>query len=333
MGGPRMQPCLSVDAIGLYKLAVVTPSWTRAEAMKQLEVSAEKLDELTETLCNLQLFRRSVDPDREFDAVGPQAAVAELLADDEREIQRRLAEIATARDELLSLLPTYFEARQQRRRAEAVDVLSDVGMVRALLAEQSRHTKSELCIAHPGSGMSDDGLARSLGLDLLMLQREVEMRSVLQHSTRHHRPTQRYAAEVQRHGAQVRTVPIVPRRLIVFDREVAFIPLEGGDCSKGAVLVQEPSIVDHLVASFDLMWHNGRPFPVDEPDDVGEARDEVAQAILEQMAVGAKDELIARRLGLSLRTCRRHIATITADLGAQSRFQAGVLAQQRGLLE
>jgi DNA-binding NarL/FixJ family response regulator len=50
------------------------------------------------------------------------------------------------------------------------------------------------------------------------------------------------------------------------------------------------------------------------------------------MAGGAKDELIARRLGISLRTCRRYIADLTKDLGAQSRFQAGVLAAQRGLL-
>ena len=38
---------------------------------------------------------------------------------------------------------------------------------------------------------------------------------------------------------------------------------------------------------------------------------------------GAKDETIARTLGISLRTCRRHAATIMSALTSTSRFQAG----------
>ncbi len=49
------------------------------------------------------------------------------------------------------------------------------------------------------------------------------------------------------------------------------------------------------------------------------------------LAEGAKDEVIARRLGVSLRTCRRHIAEILETLQADSRFQAGVLAERAGL--
>lgn len=50
------------------------------------------------------------------------------------------------------------------------------------------------------------------------------------------------------------------------------------------------------------------------------------------LAAGAKDETIARELGVSLRTCRRHIAEMMRMTGAGSRFQAGVLATQLGLL-
>lgn len=42
-----------------------------------------------------------------------------------------------------------------------------------------------------------------------------------------------------------------------------------------------------------------------------------------------KDEMIARRLGMSLRTCRKHIAESMETLGASSRFQAGYLARAR----
>ena len=43
-------------------------------------------------------------------------------------------------------------------------------------------------------------------------------------------------------------------------------------------------------------------------------------------------EQISRALGISLRTVRRRVAEITDDLGADSRFQAGVEAVRRGWL-
>ena len=52
--------------------------------------------------------------------------------------------------------------------------------------------------------------------------------------------------------------------------------------------------------------------------------------LLQQLAAGAQDEQIARRLGVSLRTVRRRGADLMSELGAESRFQAGVEAAKRG---
>jgi DNA-binding NarL/FixJ family response regulator len=51
------------------------------------------------------------------------------------------------------------------------------------------------------------------------------------------------------------------------------------------------------------------------------------------MAEGEKDEAISRRLSISVRTCRRHIADYMAQVGATSRFQAGVIAARSGHTE
>jgi len=48
------------------------------------------------------------------------------------------------------------------------------------------------------------------------------------------------------------------------------------------------------------------------------------------MAEGEKDEAISRRLSISVRTCRRHIADYMLQVGASSRFQAGVIAARAG---
>jgi DNA-binding NarL/FixJ family response regulator len=54
--------------------------------------------------------------------------------------------------------------------------------------------------------------------------------------------------------------------------------------------------------------------------------------LLALMAAGLKDEVVARRLGLSLRTVRRRIANLMDELGADTRFQAGLEAARRGWL-
>jgi DNA-binding NarL/FixJ family response regulator len=58
----------------------------------------------------------------------------------------------------------------------------------------------------------------------------------------------------------------------------------------------------------------------------------VQRSILQGLAAGLTDEALAARLDLSVRTCRRHIAGPFDLLGAESRFQAGVLAARRGWL-
>lgn len=56
---------------------------------------------------------------------------------------------------------------------------------------------------------------------------------------------------------------------------------------------------------------------------------EAKQAIVRLLTEGMKDEVIARRLGISLRTCQKHIAEIMDAFRADSRFQLGYLIRAR----
>jgi hypothetical protein len=323
---------LTGDAVALYKFTVENPQWSEVEALTALGLDRCRLRVAIDVLNSLGLFRPSADPAHTWDAVGPETAIAELLIDEETELRRRQADIASVRREILCLAPAYYEARRSRYRAEAVDVVRDAATARRLLAYWSRRAGKQICIAHPGSGMSAEGLRRSLELDIPVLDKGVAIRTVLQHSTRHHLPTRQYAATVVSLGAQIRTVPIVPRRMIVFDSEVAFVPLEGGRPEQGAAVVKEPAVIDCLMANFELLWTTAKPYPVGHVDHDSGGDDDVRQVILEHLAMGFKDDVISRRLGLSVRTCRRHIAAIMERLNASSRFQAGVLARERGML-
>jgi DNA-binding NarL/FixJ family response regulator len=48
------------------------------------------------------------------------------------------------------------------------------------------------------------------------------------------------------------------------------------------------------------------------------------------LGAGLGDDAIARPLDLGVRTVRRRIAELSAELGSRSRFQVGVLAERRG---
>ena len=78
----------------------------------------------------------------------------------------------------------------------------------------------------------------------------------------------------------------------------------------------------------DTAWRLGTP--------AGRARtaglDRRDTAILTLLAAGASDATIARQSGISQRTVERRVRALMDQLGAGTRFQAGVQAARRGWL-
>ncbi|MCH0561742.1 hypothetical protein I3F60_07075 [Streptomyces sp. MUM 136J] len=129
----------------------------------------------------------------------------------------------------------------------------------------------------------------------------------------------------------VRTAPSVPQDLLVVGRRLAVV--SAGRCGDEPLLsvVGEPIGVRMIRGLFEAVWAGALPLERHDQVDVL-VRDDLKRAILHLMAEGAKDEMIARRLGVSLRTCRRHVAEILENLGASSRFQAGARAARLGMV-
>jgi len=130
-------------------------------------------------------------------------------------------------------------------------------------------------------------------------------------------------------GEQVRVISDLATRMIVIGTTHAVLPEPLGERDSPRVLVRQPSIVGALTILFELLWERAEPVPdLDQPV----AGIQMRRHLLEQLAQGAKDEQIARSLGLSLRTVRRRIAEILIELGVDTRFQAGAEAVRRGWL-
>lgn len=130
-------------------------------------------------------------------------------------------------------------------------------------------------------------------------------------------------------GEQVRVISEVPTRMFILGDAHAVLPEPLGFADEPRVHVRQRSIVAALTLLFESMW--ARATPASELDG-GQARPDLRRFLLEQLVAGATDEVIARKLGLSLRTVRRRIAGLMTELGVDTRFQAGVEAVRRGWL-
>ena len=129
-------------------------------------------------------------------------------------------------------------------------------------------------------------------------------------------------------GERIRVVPEVPTRLAVIGDRV-LLPDPPGLANERLLTVRQPGLVEVVVSYFEALWDRAVAVPA---LDQGEATPDLNELLLRQLAQGAKDEQIARTLGVSLRTVRRRIAAIMVELGVDSRFQAGVEAVRRGWL-
>jgi DNA-binding CsgD family transcriptional regulator len=132
-----------------------------------------------------------------------------------------------------------------------------------------------------------------------------------------------------RQGEQVRVIDELPTRMLVIRGTHALLPEPLGFADEPRVLVRQPAVVGAVTLLFERYWEQATALP---DLDSRRPRVDIRGSLVRQLAAGAKDEQIARTLGLSLRTVRRRVADLMIELGADTRFQAGVEAARRGWL-
>jgi DNA-binding Lrp family transcriptional regulator len=128
-------------------------------------------------------------------------------------------------------------------------------------------------------------------------------------------------------GEHVRVLADIPFRAAVLGDSAAILADRLDRAPHRALVLRQGLMIRALQLLFETLWDKAMPVP-----GMGGASDGTSDRalLLDQLASGAKDEQIARALGISLRTVRRRVAEVLEELGAGSRFQAGVEAVRRG---
>ncbi len=316
----------SDDAREVYRVMLADGSLGVDAIARQLGVDEGRVRSALDTLADDALLDHD-DSRGPISVTPPRVALARLLAIEEADLARRAAEF----NEMRSFMETLAAEFEISRDRESITHLTDVRVVRGRLEELSLAARDECVSLNPGRAHRPDAMAASKPLNERALERGIGIRCIYQDSFRNDHGTLAYARWLTGLGGQTRTLPVVPHQVVIVDSEVALLPRVVGDLLEGAVEVRTPSIVAALMAGFEAMWQVAEPFEQSRPPRVETgAPSALAREIVKLLTSGATDEYAARRLGVSARTVRRVVADLMVQLGAASRFQAGVEAARRG---
>ncbi|WP_330458960.1 helix-turn-helix transcriptional regulator [Streptomyces sp. NBC_00820] len=282
--------------------------------------------------CLLELALLHPDPD-DMDwlvPTSPQEVMSRLLRgvyDEVIEGQRRVGSAVAAFERYAGLgqqAPTAVAPAE----GTAIRVLDGLSRIQTAIDEATEACTTEVLTVQPGGIRSEDALTEGLHRALELRGRGVRMRDLYTHVARHGQGLLNYF-ELMGDAVEARTLDEVTDRLMLFDRTVAFIPANAERTM--ALELRHPALVEYLVTVFERLWRLALPLTAPLPDTGIDGISHRERSIAALLAEGHQDAVIAERLGISVRTCRAHIARLSDTLGAASRTQLGVRIAQVGL--
>lgn len=257
----------------------------------------------------------------------PSAALAQLL----HPLARRVLDQVRAIDVLAKALVP-LASTMDDHPSHTITVLDGRATIQASIDGCAREVQEEILTLQPGSTRPPQKLQVALAGTLPTADRGVRVRHIYQHSARYSAGLKAYVAQLPSDLLQVRTMEQAIDRLIIFDRRVAYLPANPD--RSAALEIRHPGLVQYLARMYDLLWTLGTPFGDTLPTTApGAPVTAVQQSIARLLATGCTDRTIAEKLGISVRTCRAHIARLMQTLGATTRTHLGALLVRSGIVE
>ncbi len=314
----------------IYEYLVAHPGSTQLGVSEALGLSMTEIEPSLQFLQDTHLIASSKSDDGTIIAHSPDLAIATLTSDAQKEISQLQTSVAEQKAHLVQFESIFSRAKASALQQSGYEVLESSRTINRLIDELTRETKKSLFEAHPGHGHSADTQVEGIEIDRQLRAKRVKRRTLLHASTRSHAPSIRAVRAQTEIGCQVRTLEDVPVRMFIFDDTSAIISRNAFPSDRAAIYTQDTAITNLLVQMYSHMWSQATVFEIDDLPQ--QELTPIQLSILKLMAAGYSDASAVKRLAISLRTYRRQVAEIMETLQAESRFQAGVVAAQRGLL-
>ncbi|MFE5538764.1 LuxR C-terminal-related transcriptional regulator [Streptomyces sp. NPDC056492] len=320
---------LSATTEAVYRGLLAHPQDGVLDLADRLGLAEAEARSALDQLSELALVRSSAEDPGQLRAVSPRLGMEVLLARQQADLAAQQQRVEAARAAAAELIAEY--SQDGAHSSAGIEYLRGIESIREHLEVLNDQVRKEFLTFAPGGPQTPENMQASRPLNERLLGRGVRMRTIYLDSIRRDGPTLDHAMWLEDLGAQVRTVPTLPNRVIIYDREIALIAADSHDTAAGAVVVHSPGMIALLCALFDTLWQTAEPLSAALPRSPQELSKQEMET-LRLMAQGRTDESIAKSLGVSTRTVRRTVTSLLARLEARSRLQAGVHAVQRGYL-
>ncbi|HZM74118.1 MAG TPA: LuxR C-terminal-related transcriptional regulator [Candidatus Limnocylindrales bacterium] len=313
----------------VYRFILRRPGATPQEVARATALDAAAVSASRGRLLACGLLRRDLHEEIRPNPTGPTAVAERLRERLEAEHNRRRRQVSRFQAEMTRWLNdqilTVPVGQPQVERLPSVEA----AIVRTKELLVNSRTEVARCQADPdlaARGKSQVAIpgevqARRRGVDVRVIYPPAQL-SV---------PRVRRAVdgEIQA-GLAVRVAATPETNMIIVDRSAAVVFDHRQLAEIRTFFIRESILIRVLQDLFEIGWtqaDDASSFLHDQVDSGGVAADE--RLLLELLGEGLKDEAVAKRLSVSVRTVRRKICELQRRLGAQSRFQAGLLAARR----
>jgi len=339
--GPVLAP-YGVDETGerVYRHVLRVGQTSLADLASRLRLSATEARNASEHLWNLGLV--SVRDGVVF-SISPRLAINRLADREVTDLLRRERHVGRLR----SAVPGYLfeEHADIETLVHPVTVDSnDLSEGAASFESLVRETTGELLFVHPVQWLDGPHWPKMQAVARGNPRRDRPVRTIFPEAALVNPEVMELIRDGAALGEVGRLLPAPPAWLAVLGADTALLPQVAGGRPGTRVVVRAAPVVAVFRALFEELWSRAAPLHVD--DQTGAVRTPMRDAwtstdaaawmgqkeVLQLLATGAKDETIARRLGVSLRTVRRRVAELMDELEAPTRFAAGVEAARRGWL-
>ncbi len=321
---------VSIDSETVYRAMLQHPDQDLQGLAGRLGRCVEEVRAALDELADLALVDSAAPGSGGYCALPPDQAIELLITREEQQLEDRRAQLADSRTSLPDLVHDYVSNRRRLLSSE-VELLEDPRVVRSRLFQLSSDATTSICASFPGEGPCEQEVRATRRLDAESAARGVRCRMLVAPSSLGVAFWRSHLQDLTGRGYQVRTHEGLPQQCTILDETTAVIPAGRDGTPGSAYVLHGRGLVAPVQALFDELWAGGLPFVEEGCDGTDKAvSEDRMREVVTLLARGLKDDAIARRLGVSVRTVRRLISATIEELQADSRFQAGVVAVQRG---
>ncbi len=236
---------------------------------------------------------------------------------------RELAERHLATIEGMDL-PTDVARPQQGQ----VRLLRGIDLIRERIADLAAQERHEHLAINPEPALSAPSVAAAAPLDRALLLRGGALLTLGVPPADGDTAGLRNP-ELARLGAQHRVTSQLPLKAMVFDRQIAILPLNPFEAGNGVLEIADTTLVRGIVSLFTRVWQSASdPRRPDVPMVTLSRRE---RAVIQLLAAGQTDSAAARQLRISARTVGYVLRGLMDRLNVENRFQLGLALGSQGL--